>query len=141
MNEKTRKNNSGFTLIELLIVLTILVALTLLGTYKYFNIVEENRQKIDITNAKMLAEAVDVADATGQLVITQEITHVTYSDLENILNNEITPTSKKYTGGNKDTKFIITVAKSGNNLTTTITAAGDQVVYPTEKGTVPEKAD
>ncbi|MGB5824175.1 MAG: prepilin-type N-terminal cleavage/methylation domain-containing protein [Proteocatella sp.] len=137
MNKKTMKNNSGFTLIELLIVLTILVALTLLGTYKYFNIVEENKQKIDITNAKMLAEAVDVADATGKLVLTEGSTTVEYSQLETILDKEITPTSKKYTGGNTDAKFIITVVKSGDVFTTTITAE-NQTIYPTTTETVPE---
>ena len=81
----TLKRNDGFTLIELLIVLTILVALTLTGTYKYFNIVETNKQKIDISNANILAEAVNVAEATGQLDIDSTSTEVTYEKLKNVL--------------------------------------------------------
>lgn len=129
MRKKTLKNDSGFTLIELLIVLTILVALTLLGTYKYFNIVEENKQKIDITNARMLAEAVDVADATGKIVLSEGNNEISYDKLSGILDKELAPTSKKYSGGDADAKFTITVVKTGDIFTTTI-AAADQTLYP-----------
>ncbi len=129
MSKKSIKNNNGFTLIELLIVLTILVSLTLMGTYKYFNIVEENKQKIDISNAKILAEAVNVAEATGQLIIDADTTTIEYDDLKSVLNNEIVPTSKKYTAKSETPGFIITVLKTGNDFTTKVTAAGEQL-YP-----------
>lgn len=122
-------NNKGFTLIELLVVITILVALTLLGTYKYFNIVEENKQSIDISNAKILAEAVSVAEATGKLKIDKNSTEVSFESLKDILNKEVKPTSKKYSGENKDGKFIIKVTKSGNDFETEISANGE-VLYP-----------
>lgn len=122
-------NNKGFTLIELLVVITILVALTLLGTYKYFNIVEENKQNIDISNAKILAEAVSVAEATGKLKIDKNSTEVSFESLKDILNKEVKPTSKKYSGENKDGKFIIKVTKSGNDFETEISANGE-VLYP-----------
>lgn len=122
-------NNKGFTLIELLVVITILVALTLLGTYKYFNIVEENKQNIDISNAKILAEAVSVAEATGKLKIDKNSTEVSFESLKDILNKEVKPTSKKYSGENKDGKFIIKVIKSGNDFETEISANGE-VLYP-----------
>lgn len=122
-------NNKGFTLIELLVVITILVALTLLGTYKYFNIVEENKQNIDISNAKILAEAVSVAEATGKLKIDKNLTEVSFESLKDILNKEVKPTSKKYSGENKDGKFIIKVTKSGNDFETEISANGE-VLYP-----------
>lgn len=122
-------NNKGFTLIELLVVITILVALTLLGTYKYFNIVEENKQNIDISNAKILAEAVSVAEATGKLKIDKNSTEVSFESLKDILNKEVKPISKKYSGENKDGKFVIKVTKSGNDFETEISANGE-VLYP-----------
>lgn len=126
----TLKRNDGFTLIELLIVLTILVALTLTGTYKYFNIVETNKQKIDISNANILAEAVNVAEATGQLDIDSKSTEVTYEDLKNVLSKELKPVSKLYSGESGDSAFIITATKTSNDLNVTVTANGKQL-YPT----------
>lgn len=126
----TLKKNDGFTLIELLIVLTILVALTLTGTYKYFNIVETNKQKIDISNANILAEAVNVAEATGQLVIESQSTEVTYEKLKNVLSKELKPVSKLYSGDNANPAFIITATKASNDLNVIVTANGKQL-YPT----------
>lgn len=123
-------NNKGFTLIELLVVITILVALTLLGTYKYFNIVENNKQNIDISNAKILAEAVSVAEATGKLNITSDSTEVSFDKLKDILNKEVKPTSKRYGGTDGNGKFTIKVKKSGNDFETEISANGE-VLYPT----------
>lgn len=122
-------NNKGFTLIELLVVITILVALTLLGTYKYFNIVEENKQNIDISNAKILAEAVSVAEATGKLKLDSTSKEVKFEDLKDILNKEVRPTSKKYGGTDGNGVFIIKVKKVGNDFETEITANGE-ALYP-----------
>ncbi len=127
--KKYNLDSKGFTLIELLVVITILVALTLLGTYKYFNIVEENKQNIDISNAKILAEAVSVAEATGKLKLDSTSKEVKFEDLKDILNKEVRPTSKKYGGTDGNGVFIIKVKKVGNDFETEITANGE-ALYP-----------
>lgn len=127
--KKYNLDSKGFTLIELLVVITILVALTLLGTYKYFNIVEENKQNIDISNAKILAEAVSVAEATGKLKIDSASKEVKFEDLKDILNKEVRPTSKKYGNADGSGEFIIKVKKVGNDFETEITANGE-TLYP-----------
>lgn len=127
--KKYNLDSKGFTLIELLVVITILVALTLLGTYKYFNIVEENKQNIDISNAKILAEAVSVAEATGKLKLDSTSKEVKFEDLKDILNKEVKPTSKKYSGTDGNGAFIIKVKKVGNDFETEITANGE-TLYP-----------
>lgn len=127
--KKYNLDSKGFTLIELLVVITILVALTLLGTYKYFNIVEENKQNIDISNAKILAEAVSVAEATGKLKIDSASKEVKFEDLKDILNKEVRPTSKKYGSADGNGEFVIKVKKVGNDFETEITANGE-TLYP-----------
>ncbi len=127
--KKYNLDSKGFTLIELLVVITILVALTLLGTYKYFNIVEENKQNIDISNAKILAEAVSVAEATGKLKLDSASKEVKFEDLKDVLNKEVKPTSKKYGGADGSGEFIIKVKKVGNDFETEITANGE-TLYP-----------
>lgn len=126
------KKNNGFTLIELLIVLTILVALTLTGTYKYFNIIETNKQKIDISNANILAEAVNVAEATGQIEIKSSPVTVTYENLKNVINKELFPVSKLYSGESSKPEFVITASKSSNDLIITVSANTIEL-YPVAK--------
>ena len=64
---KMRKRK-GFTLIEILISVAILLALTFIGAFKFINVVEENNVKIDVINAKTIADGINMAMLSGVTV-------------------------------------------------------------------------
>ena len=88
------KKRKGFTLIEIIISITILLALTVLGVVKYVNVVEENNIKIDIINAKTLADGVQMAYMAG--VIDETSSKSNNSELSSYIDTTVTTKSKEY---------------------------------------------
>lgn len=120
---RVQKRN-GFTLIEILIAITILLAVSFIGLLKYVDVVEENHVKVDLINAKTIADGVQIAilsnaiegkDATNQSIANEK--------LSNYFDTTITPKSKQFGG----TKSAFTYSISGKNVT--VTANGIQA-YP-----------
>lgn len=115
----------GFTLIEILISITILLAISFIGVIKYVNVVEENNVKIDIINAKTIADGINIA-ILSDAIDAPQITGGSVSDskLEPYLDTTIKPKSKKY--GGKNGNFTYNVSDKGQ---VTVSANNTQV-YP-----------
>lgn len=94
---KMRKRK-GFTLIEILISVAILLALTFIGAFKFINVVEENNVKIDVINAKTIADGINMAMLSGVTVSDNPsgsaLTNP--SELSKFFDTTVKPKSKKY---------------------------------------------
>lgn len=116
-----KKNIKGFTLVEILVVMTILIALTLFGVTKYMNIVEDNKQKIDIANARNMAEAVSIKIAMGDSF--DDDSNITTSHLNELIDGKMKPMSKMYSEG--DATFVAKIVNKEVKI-----YAGSQIVFP-----------
>lgn len=121
---KMRKRK-GFTLIEILISVAILLALTFIGAFKFINVVEENNVKIDVINAKTIADGINMAMLSGVTVSDNPsgsaLTNP--SELSKFFDTTVKPKSKKY---GKDKGFYTYSIKEQEIYI----YAGGQQVYP-----------
>lgn len=109
------KRRKGFTLIELLIVIAIILSLSIVVSIKYLNVVESNNAKIDIINARVIAEGIKLAAISGDVDINQNISNQSINNkvFENYFDVNTTPKSKKYSDNSgflysiKEQKIII----------------------------------
>ena len=91
----------GFTLIEILIAVTILLAVSFVGVIRYANMVEENNVKIDIINAKTIADGINIAilsDAIDDSNVSNK--SIIDDDLDAYFDTKIKPKSKACGGKN-----------------------------------------
>lgn len=121
---KKSGNKRGFTLIELLISMTILIAITFITAFKYINVVEENNTKVDIINAKTIADGIKIASLSGVQINKDGGNINSPADLSNYFDTEIKPKSKTY-GSGEDSSFTYQVKEN-----TIIIMAGGKQVYP-----------
>ena len=60
MFDRARKNKKGFTLIELIVVIAILAILAAIAIPAFAGVNERANQGVDIANAKMIAQAINL---------------------------------------------------------------------------------
>lgn len=94
--KKNLKKKKGFTLIELIIVVAILGILALIAIPRFGNAQKNAKIKSDISNAKIIADAVTWVIADGGTVKSGKISQKNNEDLAKKLQS--IPTPKYYDG-------------------------------------------
>lgn len=93
---KDKKN--GFTLIEIMIVVAIILSLSILASIKYMDIVETNNAKLDIINARVIAEGIELAAISGDINLNTNVSHASINNVkfQKYFDTSVVPKSKKY---------------------------------------------
>ncbi|SHH46351.1 type II secretion system protein [Tepidibacter thalassicus] len=132
--QKRLKNKKGFTLVELIIVIAVLGILVGIAVPKFSGIQENARKKTDITNAKMISDAISVLLAEGKIdapssSITFEVVSKKQSapqngslsaeqQIQNALIDYLSDIPKIKSNGNshKDDSFYVTIEEGAKSV-------------------------
>jgi type IV pilus assembly protein PilA len=144
------QNERGFTLIELIIVIAILAIIAAVAIPNILNAVDNSRRTTDVTNARMIADAISVVRAmnedysTATDVITftggaaTAATDQDFADdvVEQLNNTVPEPRFTAATANNPADRFIATIAADGTiSIEAGNGTATDNVdIFPTPDG-------
>jgi len=117
---KKINNKKGFTLIELIVVIAILGILALIAIPRLTGFQESSRQRADVNNARLIANAASIALADGETVGGGNTLSAT--NLSGYLDNW--PTLQSAAGG------TFTLVISGDDVSVTNGAATPLEIYP-----------
>ena len=103
------KKKKGFTLIEIMIVVAIVLSLSIIASIKYMDILESNNVKLDIINARTIAEGIELAGISGDIDLNVNVSNMTINNekLKKYIDVTVVPKSKKYSSNNPS--FLYTI--------------------------------
>lgn len=104
-----RDVKKGFTLIEIMVVVAIILSLSILASIKYMDIVESNNVKLDLINARVIAEGIELAGISGDINLNTNISNKSINDeiLKKYFDTSVVPKSKKYSSDNPSFTYSI----------------------------------
>lgn len=104
-----RDKKRGFTLIEIMVVVAIILSLSILASIKYMDIVESNNVKLDLINARVIAEGIELAGISGDINLNANVTNKSINDeiLKKYFDTSVVPKSKKYSSDNPSFTYSI----------------------------------